>query len=63
MRLIVCILVLAVTALDYRFGRTSPTVWIAGLATGGLLAISVIVDLMLPETAKHHQVPQDDSGD
>jgi hypothetical protein len=63
MRLIVSILVLTVTALDARFGRTGAAVWIAGLVTGALLALSAIVDLIFPEQAKSDDATQNATGD
>jgi hypothetical protein len=62
MRLIVCILVLAVSALDAKFGQTGMTIWVAGLVTGGLLAISAIVDLVLPEQPRREDAKQDEAG-
>jgi hypothetical protein len=55
MRLIVCIVVLAVTVLDARFGQTGTAIQIAGFVTGGLLALSVVVDFVYPEH------PEDDA--
>jgi hypothetical protein len=63
MRLIVCILVLVVTALDARFGKTGTAIWIAGLVTGALLALSAILDLIFPEQTKSDEAAQDATGD
>jgi hypothetical protein len=62
MRLIVCILVLVAAALDAKFGQTGKTIWVVGLATGGLLAISAIVDLLLPEQPRREDAKHDEAG-
>jgi hypothetical protein len=66
MRLLVCIVVLVIAALDARFGQTGAAIWIAGFVAGGLLALSAIVDLALPEHPKSDgamQPGQDEAGD
>jgi hypothetical protein len=58
MRLLVCIVVLLVAALDARFGQTGAAIQIAGFVTGGLLGLSAIVDLVLPEHPRSDAPPQ-----
>jgi hypothetical protein len=49
MRLVICVIVLIVTALDAWFGQGGAAIKIAGFVAGGLLALSAIVDLVIPE--------------
>jgi hypothetical protein len=52
MRLIVCIVVLIVSVLDARFGKSGTAIEIAGFVTGGLLALSMVIDFVFPEHPK-----------
>jgi hypothetical protein len=54
MRLIVGVIILIITALDVRFGQTSMAFRIAGFTTGGLLLVSTLLDLLLPEDEANH---------
>ena len=51
MRLAMSSLIIIVTALNFRFGQPEPTLLLAGMAAGILLALSVIVDHLLPMTS------------
>jgi hypothetical protein len=63
MRLLVGIIILAVTALDARFGQNGAAIRIVGFVTGGLLALSVVVDLLLPEHPKRDEAAQRPQGE
>jgi hypothetical protein len=48
MRLAVSVALLVITALNVRFGRPQDGLFLANLAAGVLLALSVVVDRLLP---------------
>ena len=50
MRLIVSVAILLITVLDVRCGRPQDGLFFANLVAGVLLALSVVIDRLLPMT-------------
>jgi hypothetical protein len=48
MRLAVSVAILLLTVLDFRYGRPDDGLFLATLAAGVLLALSVVIDHLLP---------------